>query len=88
MGTVIAGKPVRGEKSWLLSPCGVLRSPMSRGGLLHVGYTSASSLSESMSETTAARNRSRDASPALQPGVPSGGTVSLSAFCRRNCALG
>ena len=37
IGTVIAGKPVLGANSWLLSPCGVLRSPMSRGGLLHVG---------------------------------------------------
>ena len=34
---VIAGQPVRGESTWLLSPCGVLRSPMSRGGLLQVG---------------------------------------------------
>ena len=37
IGTLIAGKPVVGEKNWLLSPCGVFRSPMSRGGLLHVG---------------------------------------------------
>jgi hypothetical protein len=35
-GTVMAGKPVAGEKIWLLSPAGVLRSPMSRG-LLQVG---------------------------------------------------
>src|SRR5262245_31971427 len=37
IGTVIAGNPVLGENNWLLSPPGVLRSPMSRGGLLHVG---------------------------------------------------
>ena len=37
IGTVIDGKPVEGEKSWLLSPCGVFRSPINRGGLLHVG---------------------------------------------------
>ena len=37
IGTVIAGMPVVGEKIWLLSPAGVLRSPISRGGLLHVG---------------------------------------------------
>ena len=48
-----------GEKSWLLSPAGVLRSPIRRGGLLHVGYTSASSLSESIIVVTAARKRTR-----------------------------
>ena len=37
IGTVIAGNPVLGENSWLLSPAGVLRSPISRGGLLQVG---------------------------------------------------
>jgi hypothetical protein len=37
MGTWIAGKPVVGEKNWLLSPPGVFRSPISLGGLLHVG---------------------------------------------------
>ena len=31
------GKPVVGEKNWLLSPPGVFRSPMRRGGLLQVG---------------------------------------------------
>ena len=30
-------KPVMGEKTCELSPAGVLRSPMRRGGLLHVG---------------------------------------------------
>ena len=34
MGTWTAGKPVVGEKNWLLSPCGVPRSPIGRGGLL------------------------------------------------------
>ena len=37
IGTLIDGQPVVGEKTWLLSPCGVLRSPIRRGGLLHVG---------------------------------------------------
>ena len=37
IGTVIAGIPVVGENTWLLSPAGVLRSPISRGTLLHVG---------------------------------------------------
>ena len=32
MGTVIAGKPVCGDRYWLLSPWGVPRSPISRGG--------------------------------------------------------
>src|ERR1039457_1379068 len=77
IGTVIAGKPVVGEKSWLLSPAGVLRSPMRRGGLLHVGYTSASSFNESIVRVTAARKRSRIASRALQPGFSSGGTVAV-----------
>src|SRR3954469_19490899 len=36
IGTVIAGKPVVGENPWLLSPAGVLRSPINRGGLLQV----------------------------------------------------
>jgi hypothetical protein len=37
IGTVIVGIPVVGEKTWLLSPDGVLRSPINRGTLLHVG---------------------------------------------------
>ena len=32
-GTLMAGYPFAGEKNWLLSPCGVLRSPMIRGGV-------------------------------------------------------
>ena len=39
IGTVTAGKPVLGLKSRLLSPCGVFRSPIVRGGLLDVGFT-------------------------------------------------
>src|SRR5215471_20127008 len=48
IGTVIAGNPVRGDNVWLLSPAGVLRSPISRGGLSHVGYTTAAILASSM----------------------------------------
>src|SRR3954453_18356645 len=37
IGTVIAGKPVGGDRRGLLFPCGVLRSPISRGGNAQVG---------------------------------------------------
>jgi len=59
IGTETAGKPVVGANTWLLSPCGVLRSPISRGGLLHVGYTNASSFRASIVFRTAARTCSR-----------------------------
>ena len=79
IGTVMAGKPVVGEKTWLLSPCGVFRSPIRRGGLLHVGYTSASSFSESIIASTAVRNRARIVSRAWHPGADSGGSDTVSA---------
>ena len=45
IGTVMAGKPVVGENTWLLSPaCCCDVAPISCGGWLHVGYTSASSV--------------------------------------------
>lgn len=37
IGTVIAGNPVCGESTWLLSPAGLFISPTLRGELLHVG---------------------------------------------------
>ena len=37
LGTVIAGMPVVGENTWLLSPAGVCMSPITRGGKLQVG---------------------------------------------------
>src|SRR5580704_759686 len=37
IGTVIAGNPVCGDNTWLLSPAGLFTSPTLRGGLLHVG---------------------------------------------------
>ena len=42
MGTLIAGNPVWGESTWLLSPAGLVTSLTLRGGLLQVGYTTAS----------------------------------------------
>ena len=60
-GTVRAGKPVCGEMRVLLLPCGVLRSPISRGGLFQVGYTSASSRASSIVLSTP----SAEAAPVL-----------------------
>src|SRR5262249_57769479 len=57
IGTVIAGKPVGGESRGLLLPCGVLRSPIIRGGNAHVGKTSASSLWSSITFCTDSRMR-------------------------------
>src|SRR5262245_47516409 len=59
IGAVMAGDPDRGEKVWPLSPSGEFRSPISRGGLLQVGYTNASSFSASMVFVTAAPNAPR-----------------------------
>jgi hypothetical protein len=44
IGTVIAGKPAGEAMRPLFTPDGLLRSPMSRGGLLQLGYTIASNL--------------------------------------------
>src|SRR6187397_1284285 len=82
IGTLIAGQPVVGENSWLLSPCGVLRSPISRGGLLHVGYTNASSFSPSIVLSTAARSLSRYSVSALHS-ADSGPCSLLSFACSR-----
>jgi hypothetical protein len=42
MGTVMQGRPVGGAIIPLLLPAGLCRSPIRRGGLLHVGYMKAS----------------------------------------------
>src|SRR5882672_6304919 len=49
---------------------------MSRGGLLHVGYASASSLSESMSTVTEVRSQPRNSSRLAHPGWRDGGSDS------------
>ncbi len=83
MGTWIDGKPVVGEKNWLLSPPGVFRSPIRRGGLLHVGYTHASIFCASIVFVTAVRTCSRYAISALQASVSGPLTVAASACSRR-----
>src|SRR4030095_3650769 len=70
MGTWIDGRPVVGEKNWLLSPCGVFRSPIRRGGLLQVGYTNAGSRIASLTALTALRHCPRYSASALHAGVP------------------
>ena len=71
----------------LLSPaCACAVAPIFCGVWLHVGYTSASSFSESIIASTAVRNRARIVSRAWHPGADSGGVPRRAAAltpCRR-----